>query len=423
MLLYALGLNHATAPVAVREKLAFAPTELGPAAVELAGGKNVREAAIVSTCNRTELYVAARDPDEALSWLVRSRSLELDAVRPYLYRLSGREAARHVFRVASGLDSMVLGETQILGQLKDAVREAQEAGALGALLNGLFQRAFSVAKAVRSQTGIGAQSVSMAAAAVRLAERLFPDLSELAVLYIGAGEMIDLCATHFAASRPRRVGVANRTLERGQELAARFGGEAFTLAALPERLKEFDIVITSTASPLPILGKGAVERAIKARKHRPIFMVDLAVPRDVEPEVGELSDVYLYSVDDLADIVRQGREARSEAVLAAEAIVEQGADEFALWLEGRALVPTIRALRDQAERIRRHELERAQKLLERGQSPQAVLEALSLAMSNKFLHAPLSALNQAEASQHGELIDAVRRLYRLHNEEGPRDEP
>ncbi|MBV8467468.1 MAG: glutamyl-tRNA reductase [Burkholderiales bacterium] len=417
MSLFALGLNHDTAPVAVREKLAFSPEELAQAVAELAGAPGVHEAAIVSTCNRTELYCSARDEATLLGWLAHSRRLSIDDIRPYLYHLPGRAAAAHAFRVASGLDSMVLGETQILGQIKDAVREAQDAGALGPTLNGLFQKAFSVAKEVRTQTAIGANSVSMAAAGVRLAERLFPDIAELNVLFIGAGEMIELCATHFAARAPRKISVANRTLERGAALAANFGGDAFPLAELPERLSQYDIVVTSTASQLPIIGLGAVERAIKLRKHRPIFMVDLAVPRDVEPEVGRLPDVYLYTVDDLAEVVRQGRAEREQAVQEAERIVDQRTDEFMQWMDNRALVPTIRALRDQAERMRRHELERARKLLAKGESAEAVLESLSLSLANKMLHAPLAALNGAEASQHGELIDAVRRLFHLHDEE------
>jgi glutamyl-tRNA reductase len=417
MSLFALGLNHDTAPIAVREKLAFAPEELATAVADLAGTTGVHEATIISTCNRTELYCSARDEATLIDWLAHSRKLRAEDISPYLYRLPGRDAASHAFRVASGLDSMVLGETQILGQLKDAVREAQEAGAMGPMLNGLFQKAFSVAKEVRTQTAIGANSVSMAAAAVRLAERLFPDIADLKVLFIGAGEMIELCATHFAARAPARISVANRTLERGVALATSFGGDAFALYELPNRLPEYDIVVTSTASQLPIIGLGAVKTAVRARKHRPIFMVDLAVPRDVEPEVSRLPDVYLYTVDDLADVVRQGREEREQAVVEAEGIVHKRADEFMQWLDNRALVPTIRALRDQAERLRRHELERAHKLLAKGESAEAVIESLSLTLTNKLLHAPLAALNQAEASQHGELIDAVRKLYHLHDEE------
>ncbi|PHV12660.1 glutamyl-tRNA reductase [Chitinimonas sp. BJB300] len=417
MSLFTLGLNYETAPISVREKLAFAQHELGPAVAELVAIHGIGEAAIISTCNRTELYATVKDETSLLSWLAKSRQLKSEEITPYLYRLPDRDAVRHVFRVAAGLDSMVLGETQILGQLKDAVREAQEAGGLGSSLNGLFQKAFSVAKEVRTDTAIGANSISMAAAAVKLAERLFPDIADLHVLFIGAGEMIELCATHFAARKPRRMTVANRTLERGQTLASRIGGDAFTLIELPNRLPQYDIVITSTASQLPILGLGAIERAIKVRKHRPIFMVDLAVPRDVENEVGALPDVYLYTVDDLAEVIRQGREERQQAVVEADVIIERHTEEFMQWLDNRALVPTIRALKDQAERLRRHELVRASKLLAKGENPAAVLESLSLSLSKKFLHAPLAALNQADAGQHGDLINAVRQLYHLHDEE------
>jgi len=417
MPLFALGLNHDTAPIAVREKLAFAPTELSAAVADLAGHAEVSEAAIISTCNRTELYCASRDGSTLISWLAEARHIPPADIAPYLYQLPGREAARHAFRVASGLDSMVLGETQILGQIKDAVRDAEAAGGLGVTLNGLFQRAFSVAKEVRSQTAIGANSVSMAAAAVRLAERIFPDWHKLNVLFIGAGEMIELCATHIAAQKPKRMSVANRTAERSAALAERIGGDTFPLGDVPQHLADYDVVVTCTASQLPILGKGAVERAIKIRRHRHIFMVDLAVPRDVEPEVAELQDVYLYSVDDLANVVKQGREERRQAVGEAEQIIERHTDAFMHWLDSRSLVPTIRSLKDHAERIRRHELERAHKLLAKGEAPERVLEAFSQALANKFLHAPLSALGQAEAARQPLLIDTVRQLYHLPDQE------
>jgi glutamyl-tRNA reductase len=414
--LFALGLNHDTAPLAVREKLAFPAESLSSALRSLLQVDGVAEAALLSTCNRTELYCTAPAPEPALAWLAESRGLVLDQLRPYLYLLEGEAAARHAFRVASGLDSMVLGETQIVGQIKDALDVADAAGGLGTTLNGLFQRAFSVAKDVRTQTAIGAHSVSMAAAAVRLAGRLFPRWDELAVLFIGAGEMIDLCATHIAAQRPRRMSVANRTLARGEALAQRIGGDAFVLSTLPERLRDYDIVVTSTASSLPIVGLGAVASALKARKHRPMFMVDLAVPRDIEPEVGALDDVYLYTVDDLAEVVRQGRAEREQAVAEAEQIIARHTEAYLRWLDARAVVPTIRALRDQAERHRRHELERARRLLARGDDPSQVLEALSLALTNKLLHAPMSVLNQADVDEHATLIGAVRRIYHLHDD-------
>ncbi|WP_047395979.1 glutamyl-tRNA reductase [Chitinibacter sp. ZOR0017] len=416
MQLIVLGLNHQTAPVAVRERLAFNPEDMLPALTELVALKGVFEAAIVSTCNRTELYCHARDIDAVTYWLANNRHQDLQNITPHLYLYKNAEAARHAYRVACGLDSMVVGETQILGQLKDAERQAREAGTMGTLLNGVFQRAFAVAKDVRTQTKIGAASVSMAAAAVKLAERIFPTVAECKVLMIGAGEMIELCATHFAAQSPCKIAVANRTLERGAALAAEHGGEAFILSELPERIHEFDIVVTSTAAPLPIVGKGMIERALKKRRHRPMFIVDLAVPRDVESEVGELQDAYLYTVDDLAQVVQQGMASRQAEVSSAEAIVGEKVKEFDAWLASRAMVPTIRDLRDHAERISRAELQKAQKRLAAGDDAQRVLEQLAQQISNKFLHAPLAALNSAQPDEQEALVALVRRLYRLQDQ-------
>ena len=319
MSLVAFGLNHQTAPLSLREQLAFPAEQLKDALGGMLRTRAVSEAAILSTCNRTEIYCNAQDVQATLAWVADYRRLPVEHFQPHLYIYDAEHTARHAFRVASGLDSMVLGETQILGQMKDAVRTAEAAGSLGTLLNQLFQRTFAVAKDVRSQTSIGASSVSMAAAAVRLAEQIFGDVNELDVLFIGAGEMIDLVATHFAAHRPRSMTIANRTLERGEALAQRLSARAVRLSDLPDILSRFDVVVTSTASSLPILGKGLAERAIRERRHRPMFMLDLAVPRDVEPEVGDLDDVFLYTVDDIADVVEAGREERRLAAEAAEA--------------------------------------------------------------------------------------------------------
>ena len=414
MNLLVLGVNYHTAPVAVRERLAFTPAELPGALAMLSAEHGVSEAAIVSTCNRTELYCNARDAQQVLGWLAQTRGHSVQEIEPHLYMLNGGEAATHAFRVASGLDSMVLGETQILGQLKDAERFARDAGTMGVLLNGVFQRAFSVAKEVRSQTRIGAASVSMAAASVRLAERLFPSVASCKVLFIGAGEMIELCATHFHARGPKQITVANRTIERGQALARQFGGEAILLSDLPSRLAEFDIVVTSTAAPLPIVGKGMVERALKERKRRPMFMVDLAVPRDIETEVADLPDVYLYTVDDLAEVVRQGQESRAGEVESAEAIISERVGDFHRWVASRALVPTIRDLKDYSDRIARHELEKAHKKLAAGEAAEVVLEELARQIANKFMHAPLAALNNVLPEEQDAMLTTVRRLYRLH---------
>src|SRR2546427_9244549 len=295
MALYALGLNHLTAPLALRSQVAFQIDTLGHALRELIGRPKVKEAAILSTCNRTEVYFNGAGAEPVVQWLEEFHQVPKSSLSPYVYTLPQEKAVQHAFRVASGLDSMVLGEPQILGQMKQAVKTAEAAGSLGLVLNRLFQRTFSVAKDVRTNTHICSASISMAAAAIKLAERIFPSIAEQRVLLIGAGEMIDLCATHFAARQPRSITVANRTLERGAALASRMQADAITLHELPERLPQFDIIVTSTASSLPILGKGMLERAIKARRHAPVFIVDLAVPRDVEAEAGELDDGFLDS--------------------------------------------------------------------------------------------------------------------------------
>ncbi len=421
MQLLAVGLNHTTAPVALRERLAFAPDQLG-AAVTAARNWFLRldsrgsdEAAILSTCNRTELYAAstvANPLDAGAHFLADFHKLNYGELRPHLYMLPQHEAVRHTFRVASGLDSMVLGETQILGQIKDAIRTADEVGGLGTYLHQLFQRSFSVAKEVRSTTEIGAHSVSMAAAAVRLSQRIFDKVSQQNVLFIGAGEMIELCATHFAAQTPKSITVANRTLERGEALAHRFNGKAMRLADLQHQLHQFDILISSTASSLPLIGLGMVERAIKARRHKPMFMVDLAVPRDIEPEVARLNDVFLYTVDDLAGVVQTGLENRQAAVAQAEAIIETRVQSFMHWVDDRAVVPVIQGLQENGEAIRLAELERARKLLARGEDVEAVLEALSKGLTAKFMHGPQQALHRAQGNERAQLAELLPQLFR-----------
>jgi glutamyl-tRNA reductase len=417
MQLFAFGINHQTAPLNVREQVAFNADSMEPALRDLVGHGAAREATILSTCNRTEVYCSTQELEQPIHWLAEYHNLKPAEIEPYLYVLPREQAVKHAFRVASGLDSMVLGEPQILGQLKQAVRSAEQAGTLGFLLHKLFQRTFSVAKDVRSQTEIGSNLVSMAAASVKLAERIYPTIAEQSVLFIGAGEMIELNAVHFAARSPKKITVANRTIERAQVLARRINGHAITLNELPEQLAQHDIIVTCTASPLPILGKGMVERALKQRKHRPLFIVDLAVPRDVEAEVAELDDVFLYTVDDLGELVRDGLDARQNAVKEAEVIIDAGVSNFVHWLESREAVPTIRALRDHADRQRRHELEKALRLLAKGEAPEKVLEALSNGLTNKLLHAPTHALNQMQTGEREALLETIHRLYQLHTPE------
>jgi len=424
MSVVALGLNHTTAPLDLRGRFAFPPEQLPPALRALCAQwpqrqpRHAPEAAILSTCNRTELYVAGGNGHAsrelvrpAIDWLAAQGGIEGGKLLAHTYVLEGREAARHAFRVASGLDSMVLGEPQILGQMKEAVRGANEAGTLGTTLHQLFQRSFSVAKEVRSSTEIGAHSISMAAATVRLASQIFEDLQQIKVLFVGAGEMIELVATHFAARQPKQMALANRTLERGEKLASRFGAQAIRLADLPARLHEFDAVISCTASTLPIIGLGAVERALKARRRRPMFMVDLAVPRDIEPEVSNLSDIYLYTVDDLTQVVQTAGEKRQAAVAQAEAIIDAGVMSFSHWLDQRASVPLIQALNSQADEWRAAELARARKLLARGDDVEAVMEALSRALTQKMLHGALAELRASEGETRHATAEWVSRLF------------
>jgi len=409
-----LGLNHACAPLAVRERVAFSTDALAHAIGNLraAFGQAVREATILSTCNRTEITcTAAPEVAQQLpAWLAQVKHMDAGELTPHLYTHQQNDAVRHAFRVASGLDSMVLGEPQILGQMKDAVRCASSAGALGSVLHQLFQRTFSVAKEVRSQTAIGAQSVSMAAAAVRLAERVFGDWSAARVLFIGAGEMITLCATHFAAVQPKSMVVANRTRARADVLAARVTANTMTFADIPERLAEFDVVVSCTGSTLPILGLGMVERATRARRRRPMVMIDLAVPRDIEAEAGRLDDVYLYTVDDLGRMVQSGADARRAAVVQAEAIIEARVQHFMHWWEAREIVPAIQNMQQQADAVRAAELARARKMLARGASAEDVLEQLAHGLTQKYLHGPMTALNRSDPAERQQLLALLPQL-------------
>ena len=417
MALLTLGLNHNTAPVALREKLAFPTKEaIGTALSDLHGHLKslAPEAAILSTCNRTEIYCKTDAPDEAgqalTEWIGRHKGVDGEGnLAEHLYLLPNQGAVRHAFRVASGLDSMVLGEPQILGQMKTAARVAQDSNMLGSHLHQLFQRSFSVAKEVRTQTAIGAQSVSMSAASVRLGEQLFERLADCSVLLIGAGEMIELCAAHWAP-HPKRMVIANRTLERARPLAERFGASVMALSELPAQLENFDVVISCTASTLPIIGLGMVERSVRQRRHRPVLMIDLAVPRDIEDEVSRLDDVFLYTVDDLREVVDAGLEGRRLAVAEAESIIDTQVSAFMAWLSQRQSVPLIQELHARGDAVRRQEVERAQKMLARGEDPAVVLEALSKALTAKFMHGPTTLLSR-HGGQNDELTNLLTGLF------------
>lgn len=410
MPLHLIGLNHHTAPLAVRERVSIGAEAISSALATLRQNGVVEEVAILSTCNRTELYIECGSVEHVLAWWMQHAGMTLEDAQPYLYQHTEHDAVRQALRVAAGLDSMVLGEPQILGQMKDAARTAAQVGTLGSCLHRLFQHVFAVAKEIRTNTGIGERVVSMAAASVHLAERIFDPLHEQSVLLVGAGDMMELCASHFAGARPRRMVVANRTLERASLLAQQIHGESMRLSEMPDALHQFDIVISCTASSLPIIGLGMVERAIKTRRHRPMFMVDLAVPRDIEPEVAALDDVFLYTVDDLASVVQSGVASRQAAVVEAEAIISTRLGEYLDWHARRAHVPVIQAFRESAATLRDQELVQARKRLQRGEPADLVLEQVTHRLMNKFMHGPLAAMNRADSAEREQLQQAMRQF-------------
>lgn len=415
MHLVTYGINHNTAPVHVRELFAFDASVLPSALSALHQQESVLEVVILSTCNRTEIYCCLDDDSDnsILAWLHDFHQLDSETITPYLYHYQGGDAIRHLLRVACGLDSMVLGEPQILGQLKDAYSQSLNASTLGKSLGRLFQHAFAVAKQVRTDTAIGNSPVSVAFAAVSLAKQIFSDLAESTALLIGAGDTVELAARHLHDNGIQRLIIANRTVERAHNLAVQVDGYAISLSELPAHLAEADIVISSTASQLPILGKGAVERALKQRKRKPIFMVDIAVPRDIEAEVGQLEDIYLYCVDDLKDIIEENLQSRRDAALQAEEIIDSQVDHFQAWLRTQDAVPVIRAIRDSAEEISKHSLEKALKQLEQGLSPDQVMAELARSLTNRLLHEPSRQLRLSGFDEDGQLLESARRLFNI----------
>jgi glutamyl-tRNA reductase len=414
MPLLALGINHQTAPVAIREKITFAPEQMDQALQQAKKLKGVNEAVIVSTCNRTELYceVADQYEDSVASWLSEFHQMENGELKPYLYEYRDQDATQHLFRVASGLDSLVLGEPQILGQLKTAFEKANINKTVKTVLGRLFQHGFTVAKKVRTDTEIGSNPVSVAFAAVSLSKQIFGNLSSLNALMIGAGETIELAARHMKGQGIGSITIANRTLERAQALSDELGATAITIGEIPEQLEKSDIVISSTASQLPILGKGATEAALKARKHRPIFMVDLAVPRDIEPQVGELDDVFLYTVDDLKEVIDENRRSREEAANEAMDIIQVEVQHFSHWIKTHQSADEIRLLRTRSERIRQECLKKAQQMLEQKEDPAKVLEILASNLTNKLMHGPTVQMRKALKEENAELIQLLHSLVK-----------
>ncbi len=419
-----LGINHNTASIAIREKVAFAPELMHEALMQACNSAELGELAILSTCNRTELYCVPNDLAESesqrqaietavLVWLAKYHQLDTEELRSCVYAYWDENAVRHVMKVASGLDSMVLGEPQILGQIKSAYAVAKEAGSVDSHLHRIFKDTFSVAKKVRTDTAIGENPVSVAFAAVTLAQRIFEDLSKTSVLMIGAGRTIELVVQHLKQANIAKIVVANRTLTHALELKEKYGVDEVLLSDIPEQLLNADIVVSSTASQLPILGKGAVEKALKIRKHRPIFMVDLAVPRDIEPEVGDLADVYLYSVDDLKEVIDSNVQSRQTAAAEAEHIIEKGVLEFQQKQRSLDIISSLKSYRDKAESIRDNELNKALKSLEKGEDAEKVLETLARLLTNKLIHSPSVQMKKASAEGRNELVALAQELFEL----------
>jgi len=432
MALVLLGINHNTANVAFRERVAFPPEKVGDAINRASEMPGVQELVIVSTCNRTEVYVqidlgeGSADLEtpiaqellldqqhRLLNWLSEYHGLDPAELARCSYFHWRGDVIRHLMRVACGLDSMVLGEPQILGQIKSAYAVSRELGAVSGALGRVFQEAFSIAKEVRTDTAIGENPVSVAYAAVSLAEQIFSDLGSLHALLIGAGRTIELVARHLTEKGVRNIVVANRTLQNAVELGEKFGAEGVLLSDIPEQLIKADIVVSSTNSQLPLLGKGAVESAIKKRRHKPMLLVDLAVPRDIEPQVGEIADAYLYSVDDIRDVIEDNVKSRAVAAEQASSIIERGVEEFIRQMRSLNAVHTLRAFRDKAETIRDREVEKSLRALEKGDDAQAVLEALARTLTNKLIHSPSVQMKKASADGRDDLLLLTRELYEL----------
>ncbi|MCE3252130.1 MAG: glutamyl-tRNA reductase [Cellvibrio sp.] len=414
MTLLAFGINHTTAPLALRERVAFAPENLQGAMQEACAQAGLTEVAILSTCNRTEIYAASEGDAGAIrQWLVDHTAIEAADLANSYYCYQDQEAVRHMMKVAGGLDSLVLGEPQILGQMKSAFAVAKEAGTLGAELHATFQQVFNIAKRVRTETAIGENPVSVAYAAVSLAQQIFSNLKQDTALLIGAGETIELVARHLAEQGIKHIIVANRTLDRAQRLAREFNGEAILLADIPEQLHRADIVISSTASQLPLLGKGAVESALKKRKHKPMFMLDIAVPRDIEEQVGELDDVYLYTVDDLHAVIDENKKSRVAAADQAEEIINEGVELFLRQQRALNAVETVKAYRSKAEQMRDLELQKALRSLLAGTQPEQVLQQFARNLTNKLIHSPTTVLKEASASSRHHVIQVAQELFDL----------
>lgn len=443
MALVLVGINHNTASIDLREKVAFPPEVVEAALGEIRALEAINEVVIVSTCNRTEIYLDFAVSDEAedsnsaldenpvlaarqhvvLQWMAKFHQLSQQELADSCYHFADEDVIRHLMKVSCGLDSMVLGEPQILGQIKSAYAVSKDQNVVGPALGKAFQGAFSIAKEVRTDTAIGENPVSVAYAAVTLAERIFSNLPALNVLLIGAGRTIELVVRHLVEKGVSNIVVANRTLDNALEIANKFDAHGVLLSEIPEQLIAADIVVSSTNSQLPLLGKGAVERALKQRKHKPMLLVDLAVPRDIESEVGEIADAYLYSVDDISDVIEDGVKSRAEAAEQAELIIERGIEAFRQQVRSLNAVSTLRAFRDQADLVRVQELQRAMKLLEKGDSAEDVLNSLARSITNKLIHSPTVQMKKASAEGRDDLLKLTQELYELNSDEDSDEDP
>jgi glutamyl-tRNA reductase len=407
------GLNHKTAPVGLREKVAFGPSDVAAVAESLQSSMDVGEFLILSTCNRTEIYLYAGVSEVFNAWFANHFGVSLTDIEPHLYHFENLGALQHAARVASGLDSMVVGETQILGQFKDAYRRARDSSVLGSSLEKFFQCVFAIAKDVRTKTDIGAHSVSLASVSLKACARIFHDFSERHVLFIGAGEMVQLCAQHFSAAQFETLTFSNRTRATAEVLASRFGGKSLAFECLPQSLQDFDIVVSCTASPIPIIGKGSIENAVRQRKREPMALFDLAVPRDIEESVSKIEDVFLFSIDDLGELVKLGLSVRKNAVDDALSIIEMGIEEYKNWSSTRAMVPVVKAFRNHGEDIMNNELQQALSSLRNGVDAETVLSKFAHSLNNRFLDRPCRALNKAASSDKEQLANALLRLFYL----------
>ncbi len=412
MTIIALGINHNTAPVELRERVAFSPEQMANALQQLSGSLTLSDAVILSTCNRTEIYCSGKqaNTEEILTWLSQFHQVSQSQLSQYVYDYHELDACKHVMRVACGLDSLVLGEPQILGQIKQAYAHAKSASAISSLFERLFQHTFSVAKQVRTETDIGANAVSVAYAAVNLAKHIFGQLNDAKVLLIGAGETIELVARHLVEQGVSDMTVANRTLARAETLAEQFNGKVIALAAVPEKLAEADIVISSTASTLPIIGKGMVEAALKKRRYNPIFLVDLAVPRDIEGQVSEIEDAYLYTVDDLQMIVGDNIASRTQAAAEAETIVVQQAEDFSTVLRSLSSVDLIRQYRNHCDEIKDELLAKAKSQYANGKAPEKIIEELAYKLTNRLMHSPTNSLKNAAKAGETEQLHLIKNV-------------